>query len=343
MKFRLWLNIITFIALGLVIFFAWGDIVSAFQKMATLNIWVMLLIIPAQFFAFFALAKVYYYFFKATGVDLKISKLFAPMMELNFVNHVFPSGGASGFSYLTLRLKPYGVSTAKSTLAQFARFVFTFVAYIIMMIISLFLLSLQGNVNVLVVFAVTAITFSSLFTSGIVIFVVGKESRINGFVDFLTLWLNRMVRMVRRKKHKEISLKDLRNVFLELHEDYTLVRGNLKGMIPVLIWSFLTNLAEAAVLYIAFLAHGAWVNPGAVIIALIVANTLGLVAILPGGIGIYEPLMTAVLLAGGIPGALALSATLVYRVITLLVSLATGYFLYNRALNRYGSDSLTGK
>lgn len=343
MKFKIWLNLITFAALGLVIFFAWGDIVHAFQKMETLNIWVLLLIIPAQMFAFFSLAKVYFYFFKATGVNLSIKQLFAPMMELNFVNHVFPSGGASGFSYLTLRLKPYDVSTAKSTLAQFARFVFTFVAYIFMMIVSLFLLSLQGNVNVLLIFAVTAIAFSSLFTTGIVIFVVGKESRIHGFVDFLELWVNKLVRAIRRKKHKQIALKNLRTMFMELHQDYTLVRNNLRGMLPVLGWAFLTNLAEAALLYIAFMAHGAWVNPGAVIIALIVANTLGLVAILPGGIGIYEPIMTAVLLAGGIPGALALSATLVYRVITLLVSLVTGYFLYHRALSRYGSDGLTGK
>jgi uncharacterized membrane protein YbhN (UPF0104 family) len=73
------------------------------------------------------------------------------------------------------------------------------------------------------------------------------------------------------------------------------------------------------------------------LIALVVANLVGLVAILPGGVGLYEPLMTAVLISGGISAPLALSATLVYRVISLLVSLLTGYFLYHRALSRYGS------
>lgn len=337
MKLKLWLNLITFGALALIIFFAWGDIVHAFQKMATLNVWVLLLIIPAQFFSYFALGRMFYFFFKATGVQLSMKQLFAPMLELNFVNHIFPSGGASGFSYLTLRLKPYGVSTAKSTLAQIARFVFTFLAYVALLFVALFILALQGSVNPLVVLAVSSIAFTVLFSTGVLMFVVSDESRIDRFTNTVAVWINKIIHIVRRKHPETISLKGVRKMFLELHEDYMLVRGNLRGMLPVLRWAIVTNLAEVSILYIAFLAHGTWVNPGAVLIALVVANLVGLVAVLPGGVGLYEPLMTAVLISGGIPAALALSATLVYRVISLLVSLLTGYFLYQRALHRYGS------
>jgi len=342
MKLKLWLNLITFGALGLVVFFAWHDIELAFHNMATLNIWVLLLIVPAQLFAFYSLGKVFYYFFRATGVNLNMRELWAPMIELNFVNHVFPSGGASGFSYLTLRLKPYGVSTAKSTLAQLGRFVSTFLAFIMLMFISLFVLALQGDVNPLVILLVSSIAFVVLFSTGVLIFVVGTKERIDAFTKRVTMGLNKFIHMFRRKHPETIKLANVRKVFLELHEDYRLVRGNLKGMIPVFKWAILTNLAEASLLYIAFLAHGQVVNPGAVLIALVVANLVGLIAILPGGVGLYEPLMTAVLISGGIPAALALSATLVYRVISLLTSLITGYFLYHRALNRYGSADLTG-
>lgn len=341
MKLKLWLNLITFAALGLIIFFAWPDIAQAFQKMLTLNVWVLLLIIPAQFFAYYSLAKVFFYFFRATGVQLTMKQLFAPMLELNFVNHIFPSGGASGFSYLTLRLKPDGVSPAKSTLAQIARFVFTFLAYVALMFLALFALALQGNTSPLVVLAVSSIAFTVLFSTGVIMFVVGKKTRIEAFTHTMTVWINKVIHIFRRKHPETISLKNVRTMFLELHEDYVLVRGNLKDMGPVALWALLTNLAEVSLLYIAFLAHGTWVNPGAVVIALVVANLVGLVAILPGGVGLYEPLMTAVLISGGIPAPLALSATLVYRVISLLTSLLTGYVLYHRALNRYGSDDFT--
>ncbi|HVI69309.1 MAG TPA: lysylphosphatidylglycerol synthase transmembrane domain-containing protein [Magnetospirillaceae bacterium] len=337
MKLKFWLNIITFVALIAIIIFAWTDIIHALEKITTLNIWVLLLIIPAQFFAFYSLGQVFHYFFKATGVALTMKQLFAPMLELNFVNHVFPSGGASGFSYLTLRLKPYGVSPAKSTLAQLGRFVSTFLAFVGLMFVALFILSLQGDVNPLVVFAVSSIAFTVLFSTAVLVFVVGRESRIDTFTKTLTMWINRGIHIFRRKHPETISLRRVRTMFLELHEDYLVVRQNPKAMWPVMRWAVLTNLAEASLLYIAFMAHGELVNPGAVLIALVVANLVGLVSILPGGVGLYEPLMTAVLISGGIPAGLALSATLVYRVLSLLVSLITGYVLYHRALNRYGS------
>lgn len=343
MKLKLWLNLITFAALGLVIYFGWGDFVEAFRHMSELNVWVLFLIVPAQFFAYFSLAKVFYHFFNATGTHLTMRQLFAPMLELNFVNHIFPSGGASGFSYLTLRLKTYGVSTAKSTLAQLARFVSTFLAFIVLMLFALLLLALQGDTSPLVVLAVSAITFTVLFATGVLTFVIGNPRRIEAFTRRLTIWINKTIHIFRRKHPETISLKSVRKTFLELHEDYVLVRRNLKKMRPVFVWAMLTNLAEVSLLYIAFLAHGDFVNPGAVIIALVVANLVGLLAILPGGVGLYEPLMAGVLISGGIPAALALSATLVYRVISLLTSLITGYFLYHKALNRYGSDDLTSK
>jgi uncharacterized protein (TIRG00374 family) len=115
-----------------------------------------------------------------------------------------------------------------------------------------------------------------------------------------------------------------------------LIRGNMSCLRQVLVWSILAALAELLLLYLAFVAHGEWVNPGTIIIAFVIASVAGLFAILPGGLGIYEPLMTAVLISGGVPPALALSATLVYRVITLLLSLVTGYVLYQRTIHRHG-------
>lgn len=337
MKLKLWLNIITFAALVAIIFFAWTDITHALQKITSLNVWVLLLIIPMQLFAFYGLGQLFHYFFRATGIDLSIKKLFSPMVELNFVNHVFPSGGASGFSYLPLRLKPYGVSPAKSTLAQLARYVTTFVVFVGLMFVALFILAVQGDANTFLVFAVSIMASSILFATGVLVFVVSRESRIDAFTKTLTLWINKVIHIFRRNHPETISLKKVREMFLELHEDYLVVRRNPRAMWPVLKWAILTNLAEVSLLYIAFLAHGDWVNPGAVLIAYVVANSVGLISILPGGVGMFEPLMAAVLISGGIPAGVAVSATLVYRVLSLLVSLITGYLLYHRALNRYGS------
>jgi uncharacterized protein (TIRG00374 family) len=80
------------------------------------------------------------------------------------------------------------------------------------------------------------------------------------------------------------------------------------------------------------LAFGEWVNFGAIIIAYAIANFAGLVSVLPGGIGIYEGLMTAVLASTGISPSVSLPVTVMYRVVNTLIQIPPGYYLYQLAL-----------
>ena len=332
MKIKVWLNILTAAALVAIIGFAWHDIWSAFSRMRDLNLWILVLMIPAQFMVFFALAKLFQHFFLATDTHLSLRRLMPPMIELNFVNHVFPSGGVSGFSYLTFRLRKFGVSTAKSTLAQLARFAFTFIAFIPLLVLALVILAIEGRTSSLVVLAASAVTTAIICSTAVVVFVIGSPTRIDVFTAGLVRAINRLVRSFHRHK-KGINPDRVRQTFMELHEDYRVLRRDPQKIRRVIWWALVTNIAEVALLYIVFVAHGEWVNPGAVVIAFTIANLAALVAVLPGGVGVYEPLMSAVLVAGGIPAGLALSATLVYRVIAMLLSLLTGYVLYQKALH----------
>lgn len=340
MKWKLWLNAFTFVALGVLIFIAWPDITEAFKKSQGLNIWAILLTVPLQFFFYFALAKFFFFFFEVVGAKVGLKTLFPAMMELNFVNHLFPSGGLSGFSYLTLRLRPHNVSTAKSTLSQLARFGFTFIAHIGLMLLSLLLLAIEDRASSLVIFLVSSIVFGLLFSTGVMIFIIGSKDRIVWFSRTLARAVNRLIHMVRRKHPETIKLAKVEQTFLELHEDYLLMRAEMGKTRRAIFWITLATVAEVALLYAVFVAHGVWVNPGAVVIALVIANTAGLIAALPGGLGVYEPLMTAIFIAVGIPPALAISVTLVFRILTLLMSLLTGYVLYHKAVQKYGTASL---
>jgi len=335
MKIKLWVNIFTFVAIAVVVIFARHDILLAFQKMAHLNLIILALMIPAQFFAFYAVGRVYYHFFKATDTPLPMKTLVPAAIELNFVNHIFPSGGISGFSYLTLRLKHDNISTAKATLAQLVRFTLAFATFIGLLLVALILLAMQDQVNRFIMLIAAALTFTILFGTLIVVYVIGRGDRIREFTQGLSRALNWVIHLVRPTHPETINLKRAERTFTELHEDYMLLRRDFRKMWPVVGWALLANVAEIALIYIAFVAHGAWINPGALIIAYAIATTAGLIAILPGGLGVYEPLMATVLLSAGVPADLALSATLVSRVVTLVLALGSGYVLYQRTLRRY--------
>lgn len=339
MKIKLWINILTFVAIAVVLIFARHDIALAFEKMGQLNLLVLALMIPAQFLAFYCVGRVYFHFFKATDSPLPMKTLVPAAIELNFVNHVFPSGGISGFSYLTLRLKHDGVSTAKSTLAQLVRFSLAFITFIGLLLLALVMLALEDQVNRFIMLVAAALTFTILFGTLTITFVIGKRERIREFTQVMSRGLNKIIHIVRPHHPETINLKRTERVFSELHDDYITLRRDFSKMWPVVGWAVLANLAEIGVIYIAFVAHGEWINPGALIIAYAIATTAGLLAILPGGLGVYEPLMAGVLLSAGVPGSIALSATLVSRVVTLVLALGSGYFLYHRTLKRYGDIS----
>jgi len=86
------------------------------------------------------------------------------------------------------------------------------------------------------------------------------------------------------------------------------------------------------VIYVVYLAFGEVVNLGAVILAYAIANFAGFVSVLPGGVGVYEALMTGVLAIAGIPVALSIPVVVMYRVLSTLVQLPPGYYLYHKAL-----------
>lgn len=111
MSFKSWLSLVTLVLVGLVLFFARSDIVEAWHLLSTVDLWVFLLIIPTQFFSYYAHGAMIFSYLRQRGDLQAVNKLEMPRMalELNFVNHVFPTAGVSGMSYMTWRLSKLGV------------------------------------------------------------------------------------------------------------------------------------------------------------------------------------------------------------------------------------------
>lgn len=336
--FKFWLNVLTFIALLALVLIARNQILEAFKKLGDLNASALLLMIPLQALSYYAVARLYKDYFKTQGEDLPLKKMYAIALEMNFVNHVFPSGGVSGFSYLSLRLKQEGISTAKSTLAQILRFGLTFVSFLGLLFIGMLMLALQRHTSPLTILVASTITFFTFFGVIVAGYIISDEKRIKSFVSFLPKAVNRVAGRLRPQARDIINITRVEHTLTDLHNDFILLAKDWKQLSKPFWWALLTNVCEVLTIYVVYMAFGELINPGALILAYAVANFAGLVAILPGGVGIYEGLMTATLTSAGIDKALALSATVVYRVLSLIVFLPIGYVLYQRVLKRTGKN-----
>lgn len=330
------LNVITVLLLGVAIYLVRSDIAGALKDLAKINAIALLLIIPLQIQNYSAYAHMYQELLAMLGNKQPFKRLYKIALELNFVNHVFPSGGVSGFSFFTARLKPFGVSTSQSTLTQTLRFLLTFSSFVILLFLGLFMLALGGSASNMTILITCSLAFLTVFCIVIGLYVVSSKKRVHTFTQTLTVYVNKVIHILRPKHPETISLKRVEKVFNETHTNYLLLKEKFPQMRGPFFYSMLANVTELSTIYAVYIAYGQFVNPGAVIIAYALANFAGLIAVLPGGIGVYEGLMTAVLVSAGVPAGLAISVTVMYRVINMALSLPIGYYFYHKALDKLG-------
>lgn len=336
---KFWINGITLVALALLVIFARDQIAEAFRTFTQLNLLWLLLVIPIQLFNHFSVANFYRSYLATLGERIPTKELFKVSLEMNFVNNVFPSGGVSGFGYLGLRFKKLGIRGSKSTLVQTSRHILTFLSFIVYLLIALLFLSLFGDASRLIVMIATGLSMGILFASLVLVYIVSDELRIKQFTSAIPRLLNSVVKYFHKDSKQPINVSRIESLFGELHEDYVHVRKNWKDLRFPFFWTMMMNLTEVVTIFVVYLSFAEVVNPGAIIIAYAVANVAGLVAVLPGGVGIYEGLMTGVMASAGVREALALSATLVYRVFNMGLFLPIGYIFYNRALKMPAPDA----
>lgn len=91
----------------------------------------------------------------------------------------------------------------------------------------------------------------------------------------------------------------------------------------------LLNLAFIAVLYASIEAFGGNLSIAVVAVVYLAGATIGQAAPTPGGLGAVEAALTAGLTAAGLDGGIALSAVLLYRVVTFWIPTIPGYWAFS--------------
>jgi uncharacterized protein (TIRG00374 family) len=335
-RWKLIVNVLTVVAMVALVYAVRHQLVDTLRNFSKVNVGVLLLLLPLQWVNYHAQAKLYDGLFRVVGNKLSYRFLFETSLELNFVNSVFPSGGVSGISYFGMRMRSDEdkITGGRATLVHIMKLALLFLSFEVLLIIGLLCIAIGGGVNNFVI--MIAATLSTLMLVGTAAFVmiIGHERRIRATFTFITQLINRLIQVVRPKHPETINMARTRTAVEELHHNYKLIERSYRQLKMPFFWAFVANLVEVAAVYVVYIAFGHWVNPGSIIIAYSVANFAGLVSVLPGGVGVYEALMTGVLVATGVPAALSFPVTVMYRILNMLIQLPPGYYFYHRTLHR---------
>jgi uncharacterized protein (TIRG00374 family) len=333
-RWKLLLNIVTLAALLVLVVAIRHQLGQTIENLFRVNAWLLLLIVPVQFLNYDAQTRLYRGLFAMVGNRLSYKALFRTSLELNFVNHVFPSGGVTGISYYGLRMRGAEITGAKATVVQLLKLVMLVLSFEILIVLAMLALAIEGHMNSVILLVAAYLTMALVIGTGGFVFIIGSRQRIAGFFTAVTRLVNKLIAAVRPGHPETINLIRTRELFEELHDNYVLFRNDWRRLRRPFWWALMANVWEIVTIYVVYVAFGHWVNIGSVILAYAVANFAGLVSVLPGGVGIYEGLMTLVLSATGVKSALSLPVTVMYRVLSTVVQLPPGYYYYHQTLRK---------
>jgi putative heme transporter len=333
-RWKIIVNIVTIGALILFVFAIRHQLVETWNNLGDVQLWVLLFIIPVQMANYDAQARLYRALFVIVGNKFAYRKLYETALELNFVNNVFPSGGVSGISYFGMRMRSGDVTAGKAALVQLMKLVLLFLSFEILLGIGLLFLAIEGNINSLLLLITAVFSTALILGTMVLVYVLGSKQRVSAFYVLIRSAANALMRaFARGKVPRQFKLERLKFLLDELYENFVIIKERYKELKRPLLFALFANTTEILTIYTVYVAFGYSVNPGAIILAYSVANVAGFISILPGGVGIYEAIMTTVLVAAGIPVAISLPVTIMYRVLSSTVQLPAGYYFYHRTIH----------
>lgn len=339
MSFRAWLSVFTLVVIAVIIYFSRHELYQAWTLLERVNIWILLLLIPVQLFAYYAGGEMIFSYLRGKKAIQDISGLGLARLalEMNFVNHVLPSGGVSGISYMSWRLGKYGVSPGRATMAQVVRFAAGFISFILLLIVAVFIVTLDNGINRWIILV------SSLLIGGMLGLIVGgmylfnSQKRADRVALRIARWANKIVRRVTFGRKMIILRDDVATVFFsDMHHDYMALKKEKRLLIKPVLWGLAFTAADVALFWVTFLALGQSVNPAPILIAYGAATIAGFFVITPGGAGAYEAIMVGFLALAGLDQGTAIAGIVLTRVIILLGTIGLGYLFYQHALLKYG-------
>jgi uncharacterized protein (TIRG00374 family) len=340
-NWKLIVNILTVVILIVLVYLIRDQIIETFRNLGRVRWQVLLLILPLTALGYHAQTKMYMDLFRLLGHKLHYGFMLKVALELNFVNQVFPSGGVSGISYFGVRMRSADITATQASLVQLMKLMMLFVSFEALLIIGLLTLAIEGRANDVMLLVAGSIT--TLLAIGTVAFVmiIGSKRRIHAAFTAITRGINKLTRLFRRGHRPDlISVERAEDIVTDLHATYKIIERQFRSLRAPFVWALVLNVSAILSIYAVYIAFSEWVNLGAIILAYSVANFAGLVSVLPGGAGIYEALMTGVLAAGGIPAALSLPATVMFRVLSTIIQLPPGYYFYHKNVRHTGKTPL---
>ena len=322
---------ISILILFIMLYFVGIDQVIEALKVA--NLYIIALAIVVQVFTYFLYTLRWQILVRLADMDVSIKKLIPMVLVSLAVNNITPSGRGGGEPVRAYLLskdnEEYSFDeTFATVVADRALDTFPFVVLAALTIASMALF-MNFELWLLVVMVVSVIAIVAVLICLIYMCInPGFGKRVDG-------WIIGIVRRFYKKNSEDLE-NQIHEAIFGFQNTMKLLISNKKGLAYTLSLSFVIWIFEILRVYLVFLAFGANVNIIVVGEVFIVACLVGMIPLLPGGLGAVDGLMIIFYSAAGIPSSISAAATVIERLISFWMTTIIGLVI----LPYYGASAI---
>ena len=274
--------------------------------------WYLALAVAIQFFIYGLWTQRWSITIRSLRINIKKRHIFPMLMVGLAVNNITPSargGGEPVRAYMLSKYTKEPMEKAFATvIADRGLDTFPFVVLaIITLIFSVVYLKLAEWVVlglIISLVALVAVFFLILYMS------INQRAG-----EKITLWLVKVVKRISRRKHFEIERRAL-NAMRGFQNSMKVMIRDRRVLMFGLPLSFFIWFMEIIRVYIVFSSFGTQVPLAVIGAVFVIATLIGMIPLLPGGIGAVDGVMIILYSAAGVPPSISAAATIVERLIS---------------------------
>ena len=234
LSLRAWLSTLTLILLVILLFVSRHEIARAWELLGRVNIWILLLTVPISALSYMASGEMVFQYLRQKKLikDISATVLMRISLELNFVNHVLPSGGVSGISYMNWRLSKFGVLAGKATMAQMIRYVVGFAALVTLLAVAVIAVTIDGDITRWMILMSSSLVFFLTTITLLGVYLLKSSSRMHSAAEWVTRTTNALVRKISfGKKQKVLDDEVVDKFFADIHDDYSYIKNDRRVLL----------------------------------------------------------------------------------------------------------------
>ncbi len=281
----------------------------------------LVLVLVIQFFYYYGYAYNYRYVLLIKNIDVSAYEIFPVTFVINFVSQALPSANISGQFFFISYLKKYGLTLVEGVGRAILELLTLYAAYAVFFIITVISIyhykGLTDDPKILL-FIMAFMLFIVIVLAVMVLSqrrqLISPDSWLAKLPFLSKIWSSENFILLREQLRITLSFQELSK--------------RKKYFFMACVWQVIILLTHVMTLYVISIGMGQKIPFTICFIAFTLSKFISMVSFVPGAPGVFEGVMTVILVSFGTASGPALAATLILRAFTFWLTIPIGWVLY---------------